>query len=126
MKVFLITLLLLCSQCIGGSREYKVARRFVDSYYVMADHQAALPMVVDVAKLKIEQEIALLGSIDANPNAYKARAIEFRELKTMATDADESFLFELTIHNPNDVPNKINVVVTVDTWTQKIKFFGEI
>lgn len=126
MKCFCLFCLLLLSQCIGGSREYKVARQFMDAYYVMADQQVALPMVMDVAKLKIEQEIVLLGSIHANPEAYKARAIEFRQIKTVTTAVDDSFLFELTIHNPNDEPIKKNVVITVDKPTQKVKFFGEI
>ncbi len=124
--LFCLFCLLFLPQCVGGSREYKVARQFVDAYYVMADHHAALPMVMDVAKLKIDSELALLGAANSNPDAYKSRAVEFREIKNISTALEDSFLFELTIHNPNDAPIKKNVVITVDKNTQKIKFFGEI
>ena len=126
MRYFYLFILLLFTQCAGGTPEYKVARQFIDSYYVMADQNAALNWTEDNAKLKIDQEIELLTGVEGKQSAYKARDIEFQMLKEMPESEETNFLFELSIHIVNAELVKKNVAITVDKNSQKVKFFGEI
>src|SRR5438132_8646280 len=48
--------------CAGTKDPSGVADRFVDKYYVEADQQAALPLSEGMARMRLENEIRLVGS----------------------------------------------------------------
>lgn len=130
-NVIIGVVVILSASCIGGSQEYKLARNFIDAYYVMADLQNAKALTKDAASLKIDDQIKLTDELKPFASTYgvkqgfRSRDIEF-ELKDEAQNGNETTLkFEFTIHHPNSADEKRNVYIKIDRVDGKVTLFGE-
>jgi len=120
--VFFLSVSLACQK---HSPEYGVARRFIDAYYVMADHDAALLLADQAAKIKIESEKNLLANVEARDSAYKSRDVEFTLLKQENSAGQSQLFFELTLHVAGLDPIKKNVFIVIDQKSERVIFFGD-
>jgi len=126
-KRLLFIIILICSlscQKYANNPDLKIARDFMDAYYVFADQQKALPMTIGLAKEKLEKEIELLKDVSDHQDAYRSRDILF-DLKKEVTNKDEAiYLFELTIKIPKLEDRKEMVNISIDRKAGKVKYFG--
>ena len=106
--------------------ELKIAKDFVDAYFVFADQQKALKMSMGKATHLLDEELASLKMFGSRANAYRSRDVLFT-LKKEKLFADEAvFLFELDIVIPQLPKRKLLVTVTVDRRDLKVKDFKEV
>lgn len=106
--------------------DLKLARDFIDAYYVFASQRKALPLTVGAAREEIEREMALLKDVPHRQEAYRSRDVLF-ELKKRLNHADETiFLFELTIKISELGDRKEMIHISVDRKLGKVKYFGTV
>ncbi len=124
-----ITFLFLAStffSCRGGDPDLKVTRKFLDSYYVMADQKAALLLTTGHATELLNNEIALLKDVQGHDGAYKTRDVNFKLMQTQAVGDDINYFYELTITDPSVGKMIKHVNIVVDHATHKIKDFRTV
>lgn len=127
MAALALALLAGCSP-YSGNPDLKLARDFIDAYYVLADHRRALDLTEGPAKQEIEREIKLLADVpeDANLNAYRSRDVLF-ELKRERVEPDETvYFYELTILVPGVEARKQLINITIDRKLMKVSTFGDV
>lgn len=127
MAALALALLAGCSP-YSGNPDLKLARDFIDAYYVLADHRRALELADGLAKEEIEREIKLLTDVpeDANLNAYRSRDVLF-ELKRERVEPNEAvYFYELTILVPGIEGRKQLINITVDRRVMKVSTFGDV
>lgn len=112
----------------SGNPDLKLARDFIDAYYVLADHRRALSLAQDNAKEQIEGEIKLLQDVpeDANVNAYRSRDVLFKLKQDSVEEARALYFFELTILVPGLEERKQIINITIDRKTMKVSYFGDV
>lgn len=116
---------LACSQ-YSRDPNLKLARDFIDAYYVFADQNKTLQFVSGAAEEAVQKEIKLLKDVSNRQDSYRSRDITF-ELKQTLQEADAIvYLFELTIKIPQLGDKKEMVHIAVDTKMHKVKFFGTL
>jgi hypothetical protein len=80
----------LCALGCGSMRSPSgVADKFVDKYYVEADQKSALPLSDGVAKLRLQNEIELIGGarLGLAPGSHAARVYYSRTAISEAQDS---------------------------------------
>lgn len=122
--VFLLLVLTACNNALDPN--LKTARAFLDSYYVMANQQAALPLTSGHATETINQEIALLAGVEARDDSYKSRDMNFKLIESQTVGSDANYFYELTITQPGLGKMTKHVSIIVDPTTQKVKDFRTV
>lgn len=106
--------------------DLKLARDFIDAYYVMADQNKALGLASTRAEESIKKELELVKGMEGRERAYAARDIVF-ELKDSRVTADEAdYFYELKIIQPEFGDTKKTVHLVIDRKVGKVKSFSEI
>lgn len=121
-------LVIICVACSKYSKDpdLKLARDFIDAYYVFANQQQALNLTTGSARQAIQKEIELLKDVPQRQESYRSRDVLF-ELKKKLTQKDEvAYLFELTILIPKMADRKELINITIDRKLNKIKYFGTV
>jgi len=125
--VILILLVLPVSYCGGtADPDLRLARQFIDAYYVMADQNSAFGLSKGFAQAKIKKEISLLKEMKGTQSAYRTRDILFKLLKEKKSKKEAMYFFELTIKIPGMEDSKRMVNVTIDRTEKRVKYFGEL
>lgn len=106
--------------------DLKLARDFIDAYYVFADQKKALTMATDQAEQQLRNEIELLKNVMGRQDAYRSRDVLFELKKQFTENNTSTFLFELTIKIPDLKDRKELITITVDRDTNKVKYFGTV
>lgn len=106
--------------------DLKLARDFIDAYYVFADQRKALNFASDQAAQQLSDEIELLKNMAGRQDAYRSRDVLFELKKQFSENSKTTFLFELTIKIPELSDRKELIHITVDQDAHKIKYFGTI
>lgn len=104
----------------------KLARDFIDAYYVFADQKKALTFATDHAAQQLTDEIELLKNVEGRQDAYRSRDVLFELKKQFSENSTTTFLFELTIKIPDLADRKELINITVDHDAHKIKYFGTL
>jgi hypothetical protein len=112
----------------SGNPDLRLARDFIDAYYVLADHRRALAVSDGSAKQEIEREIKLLEDVpeDANLNAYRSRDVLFALKRERVEPAETVYFYELTILVPGLEKRKQLINITIDRKLMKVSSFGDI
>lgn len=121
----LILLIVFCVTCASAKdqSELKLARDFVDAYYVFADQAKALQLSTGQAAHLLNEELNLLKTVGSKEDAYRSRTVLFALKKQSILAQQALFLFELTIKIPNFQDRKELVMVSVDRKANKVKDF---
>jgi hypothetical protein len=106
--------------------DLKLARNFIDAYYVFADQKKALNFVTDQAAQQLNDEIELLKTVTGRQDAYRSRDVLFELKKQLSENNTTIFLFELTIKIPELSDRKELINIMVDHDAHKIKYFGTV
>ncbi len=123
--IFSLLILLVFGTACSQDPDLKLARHFLDAYFVMADHDAALKISSGQALEQITKEQALLKDVPASSNAdsYRSRDITFKLERESKEASEANFLYRLKIIVPGlDDQEKI-VMITVDRLAHKVKAF---
>ncbi len=122
--IFLATFVA-CTQ-YSNNPELKLARDFIDAYYVFANQHQALPLTVGQASEELKKEIELTKDVTERQDSYRSRTVLFDLVKEMKTDDEALYLFKLTLKIPDvgDVEQMVNIAV--DRRAHKIKYFGSL
>lgn len=106
--------------------DLKLARDFIDAYYVMADQTKAMTLSSDRAEEALRKEAELVKGIEGRERAYAARDVVF-DLKDSRKTGDEAdYFYELKIIQPELGDTKKTVHLVIDRKAGKVKSFGEI
>jgi len=81
--------------------DLRLARDFIDSYYVFANQQKSLGLTTGSARDEINKEIGLLKGVLSRQDSYRSRDVLFELKKEMKSDNEAIFLFELTLIIPD-------------------------
>lgn len=122
---FLLLIMLVFATACSQDPDLKLARNFLDAYFVMADHDAALKISSGQALEQITKEQELLKGVSPNSNAdsYRSRDITFKLDREAKDESEANFLYRLKIIVPGlDDQEKI-VMITVDRLAHKVKAF---
>jgi hypothetical protein len=117
--------MLLFGMACSQDPDLKLARHFLDAYFVMADHDAALKISSGQAleQLKKEQELLKGVSPNSNADAYRSRDITFKLDRETKNESEANFLYRLKIIVPDLEDQEKIVLITVDRQAHKIKAF---
>lgn len=129
-RFFLLILcpLTLFSACdkYAGDPDLKLARDFIDAYYVMADQAKALELSSQRAEEKLQEEMELVKGMEGRARAYTARDVVFELKNQRKTDGEADYFYELKIIQPELGDMKKTVHIVIDRKTGKVKSFGEL
>jgi len=122
---FSLLVILLFGAACTQDPDLKLARNFLDAYFVMADHDAALKISSGQAleQLKKEQELLKGVSPNSNADAYRSRDITFKLDRETKNESEANFLYRLKIIVPDLEDQEKIVLITVDRQAHKIKAF---
>jgi len=124
-RSFLILLFLLPVSCdkYKDQPELKLARQFMDSYYVFANQREAIKFTSGLAQQNLKSEIELLTNVSSHQDAYRSRDIYFELKKEKMEKTMAIFLFELQIKIPDVEEYTKHVTLVVDRKRLKVKDF---
>jgi hypothetical protein len=106
----LLVVLAACRAPAGTSRA--AAESFLDAHYVRIELAQSRELTVDLARSKVDKEIALLSGVAPEPQSAKPR-IGYRLVHSREPAADEAmFVYELTIAPSGADPFKKEVMLT--------------
>lgn len=122
---FVLVILVLLSSACSQDPNLQLSRDFLDAYFVMADHEAALKISSGQAMEQIQKEQELLKNISASSNAdsYRSRDITFKLERQSQETGQINYLYRLKIIVPDLGTQEKLVMITVDTATHKVKAF---
>lgn len=132
MKTFLVPLFSVIIIFTIGCNKYsdnpdlKLARDFIDSYYVFANQQMALDLTVGLARDELNKEMELLKNVSSRQEAYRSRDVLFELKKEMKSKNETIFLFELTLIIPDMEDQKQMINIIIDRDQGKVKYFGNV
>lgn len=109
-----------------GNPDLKLARDFIDAYYVFADQKQALNFATDQAAQQLTDEIELLKNVAGRQDAYRSRDVLFELKKQFSENGTTTFLFELTLKIPDLADRKELINIMVDREAHKVKYFGTV
>lgn len=106
--------------------DLRLARDFIDAYYVEADQKQALTLTSGRAEELIKKELELLEGIENREMSYKTRDVVFKLTKEDKTDSEVNYFYNLKIIQPDvaDMIKRIHIVV--DRKNGKVKDFRTI
>lgn len=120
--IFFTLSLAMCSK-YANDPDLRLARDFIDAYYVMADQRAALNLVSGRAEEEIKKELNLLKGIEQRDQDYRTRDIVF-DLKTSTkTDVEANYFYELRIIQPESGESERMIHIVVDRKSGRVKDF---
>lgn len=131
-KQFKIVICIFCCMGLTACSKYhnnpdlRLARDFIDSYYVMADQKKALLLTTGQASDELKEEIKLTQGIPDRQNAYRSRTVSFDLVKEIKTADEVVYLFKLTITVPDMDAQEQMIHIAIDRPAGKIKYFGSL
>lgn len=131
-KIKYISFLFLVFIFVSGCSKYsnnpdlKLARDFIDAYYVFADQQKALGFTMGLAQNELQKELELLKDVPARQQAYRSRDVLFEMKKEVKSNDETIFLFELTLIIPEMEDQKRMINIIIDRQAGKVKYFGAV
>lgn len=125
--VIFVTILLSFSSCkYARDADLRLARDFIDAYYVEADQRGALTLTSGRAHELIKKELELLAGVENREMSYKTRDVVFKLTKEDKTDSEVNYFYNLKIIQPDVADMVKRVHIVVDRENSKVKDFRTI
>jgi hypothetical protein len=125
-SIFVLLLVLVSSCKYWNDSDLRLARDFIDAYYVAADQKKALELASGRAAELLQKEIGLLQGVDNREMAYKTRDVVFDLTKEDKTESEANFFYNLKIIQPDlaDMTKRVHIVI--DRKLKKVKDFKTV
>lgn len=125
--VIFVAILLSFSSCkYARDADLRLARDFIDAYYVEADQREALKLTSGRAHELIKKELELLAGVENREMSYKTRDVVFELTKEDKTDSEVNYFYNLKIIQPDVADMVKRVHIVVDRENGKVKDFRTI
>lgn len=106
--------------------DLRLARDFIDAYYVEADQKQALALTSGRAEELIKKELELLEGVPDREMSYKTRDVVFELTKEDKTAVEVNYFYNLKIIQPGVTDMQKRIHIVVDRAAGKVKDFRTI
>lgn len=114
-----------CSK-YSNDADLRLARDFIDAYYVEANQQKAMTLSNGHAAELLQREIELVKDVENRENSYRTRDVTFDLKKENKTAEEVDYFYELNIVVPDLGTVKKNVSIIIDRKNAKVKDFSTV